>query len=461
MRNIFARVHRRAVIRALIESAPAFVVLVGVFLFMEGMSPPQQTHGGGGRFEYLVTQTWIWVRYAAMYVLPVGLSADTDLYLFDSAADWRVAAGVALLIGSLVAVWFASQRQRLRPVAFGILWFWITLGPTSSIFPLAEVTNDHRVFLPFMGLNLAAVSTLALPATSLTLRSPAWRTGVIAAVIALLGAHAWATHLRNRVWRNDATLWADVARKSPNNARGLMNYGIALMGAGRYEEARELFQRGQRLRPSYAFLDINLGIVNAAMNNHAQAEIHFRRALALDPAQPASHRHYAPWLLSQGRGPEAISHYRQLVDIAGGDLAARHWLMALYTVAGDDASARSLAQQTLALVSNDAVSRAYAQGGSPITPAGPGAQGWFDRGLEFTRSERHVDAAVAYRSAVRIDPLHADALNNLGWTLGKLGFYDVAVPFLERAVAVRPDYALARNNLAWVRSMTRPAGATR
>jgi protein O-mannosyl-transferase len=459
LRDTLSRAHRAPVLRAIRSSLPAFVVLVALFLFMESMSPPQQTHGGGSRFDYLVTQTWVWVRYAWLYFLPVGLSADTDMQLFTTAADWRVLAGLALLTASLAAAWQASRSARFRPVAFGILWFWITLGPTSSIFPLAEVTNDHRTFLPFMGLNLAVIGALAVPAGALMRRSVTWRAGVLAAAAALLLAHAWATRVRNRVWRNDATLWADVAAKSPDNARGLMNYGIALMAQGRLAEARDLFLRGQQLRPTYAYLDINLGIVSAAMGNHPAAGQHFQRALALDPLQPAVHRHYAPWLLSQGRGPEAREHYRRLVDLAGGDLAARHWLMALHTVAGDTAAARALAGETLQLVSGDAVARAYAAGRSPIVPAGPGAQGFFDRGLEFTRAERHVDAAVAYRHAVQLDPRHADALNNLGWTLGKLGFYDVAVPFLERAIAVRPGYTLARNNLAWVRAEVARRGA--
>lgn len=58
----------------------------------------------------------------------------------------------------------------------------------------------------------------------------------------------------------------------------------------------------------------------------------------------------------------------------------------------------------------------------------------------------------AYREAVTLDPTHGTAWNNLGWTLGVLGFLDAAAPALERAVALAPDSALARNNLAWVRS---------
>ena len=47
---------------------------------------------------------------------------------------------------------------------------------------------------------------------------------------------------------------------------------------------------------------------------------------------------------------------------------------------------------------------------------------------------------------------HVDYWNNLGWTLGRLGFLDDAEGPLRRAISLKPDFALARNNLAWVQS---------
>ena len=40
------------------------------------------------------------------------------------------------------------------------------------------------------------------------------------------------THERNRVWHDDESLWRDVVAKSPNNGRGLMNYGLIFMQRG-------------------------------------------------------------------------------------------------------------------------------------------------------------------------------------------------------------------------------------
>ena len=57
--------------------------------------------------------------------------------------------------------------------------------------------------------------------------------------------------------------------------------------------------------------------------------------------------------------------------------------------------------------------------------------------------------------ALQFDPRSHDALNNLGWTLGELGFFDEARRTLQRALHLRPGWDLAQNNLKAVESHAR------
>ena len=452
--DIFSRRAGPRVRAALLSSLPAFVAAFALFVFIERMSALGQSYGGGSRGAYLATQAWVWVRYVGLYFLPVGLTADTDLKLF-SGPDARTLAGVALLVGSLALIWWTSRAPRFRPAAFGLLWFWITLGPTSSIIPLAEVTNDHRVFLPYVGLNFAVVWLLASWATGpATTGSRKRRIVFWSAASIVLMAHAVGTFQRNKVWRSDETLWKDVAAKSPTNGRGLMNYGIALMQRGSLVEARELFVRAQQFSPNYSYLEVNLGVVSDALGDEDAAESHFQRGIALEPATPAVHRHYAYWLLRRGRGPEALDQLRQLVRLSPGDGDARDRLMQLDAAIGSADELAVLATESARLNASDSIATAYASGNLPpaLTPATDDSNGWYLLGWSLTQGERHVEAAQAYRAAVARDPRNAAAWNNLGWTLGKLGFNSLAVSPLEQAIAIAPSYRLARNNLAWVRS---------
>ena len=446
--EIFSRAGWPRVRAALISTIPAFVLSAVLFVWIESMNPPGQNYGGVGRARYLATQAWVWIRYARMYFLPTGLTVDTDLAPFASMADPRALAGIALLLASIYAAIRASGTRELRPVAFGILWFWVGIAPTSSIFPLAEVTNDHRPFLGFIGLNAAMVWLF----WTLTRGRRALRVAVPVAAVVVLAAHAVSTWQRNKVWRDDESLWADVMKKSPRNGRGIMNYGLTQMRRGRLVEARDLFLRAQQMLPNYSFLEVNLGVVSNALREPAVADRHFTRSIELDGGQPVARRLYARFLLQQGRGPEAIPQLQRALELSPGETESRQLLLAIHAVRGDDAQLRALVDETLRFNPSDPNAQAYARGVAPQSPATDDYRGWFDLGLALTRGERHLEAAQAYRVALARDASQADAWNNLGWSLGKLGFFSEAEPALTRAVALKSDFPLARNNLAWVRS---------
>ena len=453
LRDVVSRSARQRVRRALVTSLPAFILGIALYLFAAAMSAPGQTYGGGSRLTYFITETWVWLRYVRLFFIPTGLTADTDLGLFATWNDVRILAGLALLGVSLVALWRASEQPALRPTAFGIAWFWIALIPTSSIFPLAEVTNDHRVFFPFMGLAMALVGWVFAQARAWTSHS-AERRAVLPRVAwtlasLLLLAHAGGTFLRNRVWRTDETLWADVVRKSPRNGRGFMNYGLSQMRAGRLQAARDLFLRAQSFTPNYPFLEINLGVVSGALRDTTAAEQHFLQALALDPRLAPAHREYGRWLIDQGRSPEAIQHLEQSVALASGDVDSRRMLMSLAAARGDSERLRTLATETLRIAQTDSIARAYAAGRLPFAPAGSDGQAWLTLGFALTGENRHAEAAQAYRAVLARDSTNADAWNNLGWSLAKLGFYDDAARAFDAALHYRPGYDLARNNRAW------------
>jgi tetratricopeptide (TPR) repeat protein len=433
--------------RALRASAPAFVAAVVLFWFVEKrMAPPTLNYGGGDRIAYAQTQLWVWLHYLRLFVVPLGLSADTDLSLIRAWYDTRVFAGACTLAGLAWVALRCARSPRAWPVTLGLAWFAIGLLPASSVIPLAEPLNEHRVFLPFIGLSLSAVWGCRL------LLEGRLRTGVVVSgCAAILVAFGLGTHIRNRTWLTEESLWADVTAKSPANGRGWMNYGLALMARGQLAKARQCFERAALLTPNYWTLEINRAIVEDALGNPAAAEPHFKRAIEIGPSMPDAHYFYAQWLARVGRAPEALSQLETALRASPGAAPARRLLMDLRAAAGDPEGAAALARETLAADPQDARARAYAEGRFP-GEAGASAAANRQAGIASGQAGDYVGSAVAYRAALALDPSDVDALNNLGWTLGKLGFFPQAVAPLERALAMRPEFALARNNLAWVRS---------
>src|SRR5665213_2044281 len=91
------------------------------------------------------------LRFTGLYLLPLVLA----LLSKPPAAVFPLLLFFYLLL-LLAAISITASRCRLYPIAFGLIWFIVTQLPT-SLYPLSEVENDHRMFFSFVGLMLAAV----------------------------------------------------------------------------------------------------------------------------------------------------------------------------------------------------------------------------------------------------------------------------------------------------------------
>jgi hypothetical protein len=192
------------------------------------MTPRSWTPGAISAHDYLITQPFVALHYFISFFAPLTLSADTDLNAFPTVFTPAALAGFTFVAALAWAIWFTSRRRMLRPVCFGLAWFVLSLLST-AVFPLAEVENDHRMFMPFAGLVLAVTWTMVLAIRGHVTTRRVHVAVVASLILACYGQGAWR---RNRVWSSEETLWKDVTQKSPRNGRGLMNYGLTLMAKG-------------------------------------------------------------------------------------------------------------------------------------------------------------------------------------------------------------------------------------
>jgi tetratricopeptide (TPR) repeat protein len=307
------------------EVVPAFVICGALLIFVQHMTPRSWTAGAAGALNYRATQPYVTLLYSKTFFWPARLTADYDLKPFITAADPRFWIGCRFAVVITVAAIVAAVFKKTRLIGFGLLWFLIALLPT-SLFPLAEVMNCYRTFLPYMGLVIAMAGAAALLAARLG-RQPRWvKTVATCAVALFLGANAYATFQRNKVWRTDETLWFDVVSKSPRNERGLMSYGMRLLDKGDFAGALDYFHRAQQLTPPYPTLLINLAIAEDATGESAAAEQHFKEALQLAPSLPGPYNYYARYLIEHSRGDEGRALLHKALELAPNDLTTQSFL---------------------------------------------------------------------------------------------------------------------------------------
>src|SRR5208283_2680180 len=92
---------------------------------------------------YRATQPWVILHYFKTFFWPSGLNVDPCWGYVPGLFSVQALSGYLFLAALLaVAVW-TSRRRAARPIAFGVLWFLLTLLPT-SLTSLRDVTNDHR-----------------------------------------------------------------------------------------------------------------------------------------------------------------------------------------------------------------------------------------------------------------------------------------------------------------------------
>src|SRR4030095_5000284 len=71
--------------------------------------------------------------------------------------------------------------------------------------------------------------------------------------ITAIGFLAVATILcisHNYIWQDTLTFHTNVVQVLPNNARGRLGYGYALMRLGKFDDARTQFEEGLRILPN-------------------------------------------------------------------------------------------------------------------------------------------------------------------------------------------------------------------
>ena len=394
------------------------------------------------------------------------LNVDTDLQPFHGLSGPAIA-GLLFLVALVAAITYAARRPRLYPIAYGLLWFLLTQLPT-SLYTLSEVENDHRMFFSFPGLMLAVVWALHLGLEQLAAaragahtRLP-WvpRAATAASVLALCG-YAYGAHQRNRVWRDEGSLWADDVTKSPHNGRGLMNYGLTRMNAGDLPGALALFTRALQYTPNYPTLEVNLGVVNGLLADTGQpdraaaAESHFGRAVALAPRDDLPHAYFGRWLLTHGRLPEAIAQLETAVALDGQRALQRDLLLQAYTRAGNASAARALAQTTLSILPGDPTAVATLTGtplGGPSLAQPAALVNLINASLASFRAGQFQQSIDEAQAALKVDPHSAEAWNNLGAGYGALHQWDRGIAAERRALELNPALGIAANNLRWFQS---------
>ena len=278
---------------------------------LEGLTP----------LDYGMTQCRAIVHhYLQLSVWPHPLVFDYGRSFVQSFGEAAVPLTVLLVLLSAVV---AGLRYR-PPLGFVGAWFFVVLAPSSSLLPIADPIFEHRMYLP-----LAAVVVLVVLGGHGVLISflrgrklrRAVGCGLAAVAVAGLG---YLTYDRNEDYRSALSIWQDTVAKVPLNWRPRLSLGVALVGAGRDEEAAAQYRKALRLSPGQPRVCNNLGVILTRQGRLAEAISLFEEALRSAPKDVEAHSNLGAALTLQGKLPESIAQFQQVLRLAPRHVGARN-----------------------------------------------------------------------------------------------------------------------------------------
>lgn len=413
------------------------LIALGLFVFSRRMAPDTWVPGGYDRWRYLFTQPYVILHYFNNFLLPLNLVVDTDWTLAPSYTDEKVIIGLVFVAVLLVLAFITSAKKEWRPVAFGILWFFIALVPTSSIFPFAEVLNDHRTFFPYLGLFIAIAATFRnLLQSKMPVVKPASGLALLICCVALLAGYAYGTHKRNEVWHTEESLWKDATIKAPGNSRAWMNYGNTQMAIGNFPVAEQCFEKAISLSPNYSYVHVNIGVLKAAQGKIAEAEPYFKRAIDLDPGNPECYSYYADYLLKNGRQTEAAAIINQGLNISPAHEHMNQLLKQLNSIPQNNAVTITIPE------SNDKLAQI-----AKWTDVHPTPENYISLSLDYYNAKQYENCIRASERALQLRPGYDIAYNNICASYNELHQWDKAIEAGKKGLEFNPNNPNLKANL--------------
>jgi tetratricopeptide (TPR) repeat protein len=214
----------------------------------------------------------------------------------------------------------------------------------------------------------------------------------------------------------------------PKNTRAYANLGWALAKSGELDEAADVFRKALALEPESLAAHFNLGMALREKGDFAAALPHLRRVVEADPRNASLHYELGQALRQSGELDGAIAAFERALEL-------HPELREAYYALG-----AALKQQSV-----------MARKPAPPAPGGPRVSSAADELVERAKAavarRDFKTAEVALAEALRLDADHAESHTLQGFVLGQQGNLAAALPHLQRATALRPEWPEARYNL--------------
>jgi len=262
-----------------------FYILVR-FAVMVNTSEPAAEYPGGSFYTNILTIPRVFAAYIKWFLFPVAIHATlpgNSSLISYSFFDPRVLLSVALIITCIIAA--IKIRKASKEISFSIFWVFVTLLPVSNIWPLSDYMAGRYLYIPSAGFCfLVAVLLFRLNTLKVFAVSPNFlKRFAKGTVVILIIFYSIFTIIRNRVWRNDTSLWLELVKNYPNNGLAHSNLGGSFKKSGLIDKAIAEYKIAITLNPQLAGAYNQLGVIFGEKERYSESITYFKKSIKVDP----------------------------------------------------------------------------------------------------------------------------------------------------------------------------------
>lgn len=303
------------------------------------------------------------IFYPLKLVWPSGLCAYHPYPpLQDGWLPWYFYAAPLGLMAMAGAVWYFRNRNRM--VVFAFLFYVVGILPVLQLVPVGEnIVAERYAYIATAGLII-----LAGWAGAEWYRSRNNGFGLIGIAVS---STMLVIVTRERIpdWKDNLSLFRDVAEKYPNNAVAHNNTGYGYEQIREYRKALDHYFTAASLRKNYADVLYNIGSVYGEDLNMLDSGIYFlHKAIAANPEKTEAYNNMGTFYYKKGILDSSLYYYGQVLEA------------------------------------------------KPEYPLG-----WYNLACVYFGQEKFPEAKDAYQNSVKYDPSFGEAWLSLGNTWAKLG----------------------------------------
>lgn len=336
--------------------------------------------------------------YLLKYFFPFNLNAINPYPVTYNGwlpIEYYIYTFLSILIISLIIYKLIRIKKGIKEYIFWLLFFFINISLVLHIIPIEGrlVVADRYTYFAYLGLFVLTGYLFVF------LKNNKFFKPFIIYLYVIIGIGlAYLTYERNKIWKDNYTLYNDVIKNNPDNYFAQWNLGNAFLEANKYRESITLYEKALELNPKEydkSTILSNRGMAKLNLSDTLGAIKDFQHSISLNNINQSSLN----------------------------NLGWTYFCMKQYKDAYFELSRSIAADSTFFLA-------------------------WINRGILQNELMNYEKAIQDFNKALKLNPDYYFAYNNIGWAKFNLQQYNDAISYYSAALKIKPDFELGLYNRA-------------